>query len=552
MRRRTFLAASAALLAACTAPPPAATTRPASDVPKRGGTVRVGLSQEPTVLNGLLGTQTVTGIISQLVLEGLSNVDPQGRYVPQLAESIPAAEGDGLTVTWKLKKGVTWSDGKPLTSRDVRFTYDVIMNPGNPIPNRTAYNEIASLATPDEHTVVVQYKRLYAPYRGMFGSILPAHVFDGNPVIDKKEFNRAPVGSGPFKFKSWASGDSVALERNPNYRDKERPYLDGVVFKIVPSREAAIQAFKVGEIDVLWNLIEANIPEFETIADATIRPTPSPRVERLILNAGAPSGTRQGHPAAPHPVLGDPRVREAIELAIDKKALVEKLLFGKTTVATSVIPLGWYAPQLAPSAFDPARAKKLLDEAGWVPGADGIRGKGGVRAQLEFGTTTGDRLREQTQQVIKEMLKDVGVELTIKNVPSPVLLGGWADNAPRAKGNFDILMWTTNADIDPQSHLANYFHGGQVPTEQIKGGRNYHRIVDPELDRALDQAAATTDEAKRTPLYKAIAERINAGRGHVVLYSRLDIDAYKKQVRGHAVNVWQNLGWDAEGWWLAT
>ena len=561
---RRWLPVLVCLLLACSpaAPPaaaPQATRAPAAvaGTPKRGGTLRVGVYQEPILLNPLLGSQTINVVVSEAMLESLVIGAPDGTYQPQLAEEIPSQQNggvsaDGKSVTWKLKKGVVWSDGKPFTSKDVLFTYNVITNPANPIPNRAGYDEIVSVTTPDDATAVVTYKSLYAAFKNHFTRILPEHVFNGDTVIDKKDFNRAPIGTGPFKFKAWASGDTITLERNPNYREKDalRPYLDTLIFKVVPSREAAVQAFKVGEIDMLWNLIEANIPEFEAMSDAVIQPTPSSRVERLVLNASCPSGPQQGDPKCPHPVLSDLRVRQAIELAIDKKALVDKLLFGKTTVASSVIPLGWYAPTLPTSEFNPDKAKQLMDDAAWRPGPDGIRAKDGVRAHIEFGTTTGDALREQTQQVIQEQLRTLGIEVDIKNSPSAVLLGTWADNAPRAKGNFDMLMWTTNADLDPQTHLESYFLGNQVPTEQARSGRNYHRVLDPELDKALVTAAGPLDEAQRKAAYKTVAERVNAGKGHIVLYNRLEIDAWKKYVKGHAMNVWDNLAWDAQNWWL--
>jgi peptide/nickel transport system substrate-binding protein len=398
----------------------------------------------------------------------------------------------------------------------------------------------------------VRYKQPFPGFKDPhFYWILPEHAFGGDTLIDKKDFNRAPIGTGPFRFKSWASGDTIEFERNPNYREQGKPYLDGVIFKVVPSREAAIQAFKVGEIDVLWNLIEANIPEFEQMQDAVAPAIPSDRVERLILNTTCPSGPQQGDPACPHPVLGDLRVRQAIELAIDKKALVDKLLFGKTTVATSVMPIGWYAPKLEPSAYNPEQAKQLLEQAGWRPGPDGIRMKDGVRASLSYGTTTGDRLREQTQQVIQEQLKAVGIEVEIKNSPSAVLLGSWQDNAPRAKGNFDILMWTTNAGIEPQASLFNYYHSSRIPSDQTRGGQNYHRIQDPELDKALEAAGATLDEEQRKAAYKTVAERVNAGKGHIVLYNRLEIHAFKKTVKGNTPdNFWDQFTGNIEDWWL--
>jgi peptide/nickel transport system substrate-binding protein len=534
-----------------------ASAPPQTEAPKRGGTVRIGISQEPIVLNPIMGSQTVNSIVSTNILEGLLYVGADGNYHPALAAEVPTAanggvSADGLTIRWKLKSGVLWSDGKPFTSEDVLFTHKVFTEPQNPIPVRVGYNEIESLTAPDAETVVVKYKRLYAPFREHLGLVLPAHVFGGNPLIDKHEFNRAPIGTGPFRFVNWASGDSITLERNTNFREKDKPYVDSLIYKVVPSREAAVQAYKVGEIDVLWNLAEANIPEFEAIADSVIQPQPSPRVERLILNASCPSGPQQGDPACPHPVLGDLRVRQAIELAIDKKSIVEKLLFGKTTVATSVIPLGWFAPTLQPSEHNPGRARQLMDEAGWTPGADGIRVKGGVQAQIEFGTTTGDRLREQTQQVIQEQLRDIGIAVEIKNSPSAVLLGGWQDNAPRARGNFDMLMWTTNVDgLEPQAHLDSYFHSAQIPTEAARSGRNYHRVKNPTIDEALLRGGGTLDEAQRKAAYATVAEQVNIDKGHIVLFNRLLINAYKKHVKGWESNVYDNnLSWDTESWWL--
>ncbi|SRR5579884_497915 len=560
-----LLGALLGLLVACggTAPaaqPSGATTSSwassaASLTPKRGGTAKVAIWQEPAMLNPLLNTQTITQIVGETVLEGLLQAQPDGTYAPNLATELPTKENggissDGLSITYKLKSGVTWSDGKPFTSKDVAFTYKVITNNANPVIDRAKYADVESVTTPNDTTVVVKFKKLFAGYRENFNWILPEHALGGDTTIDKKDFNRAPIGTGPFKFVDWKSGDTITVTRNENYRDKSKPYLDGLIFKVMPSREAAIQAYKVGDVDVLWNLTEGDLPELDKISDSAVEAVSSTRVERLVLNTSCPSGPQQGDPKCPHPVLGDPRVREAIELAIDKKALVDKLLFGKAAVATSVIPYGWYAPQLQPAEYSPEKAKKLLDEAGWKPGADGIRQKNSVRAHLTYSTTTGDRLREQTQQVIQEMLKNVGIEVEIKNQPSPVLLGSWAEGAPRAKGNYDILMYTTNADLDPQAHLYNYFAGDQVPTEQTKSGRNYHRIVDPELDKALNDAAATLDESARKAAYKVVAERISAGRGHIVLYNRLLIDPHKKYVVGPKVNIWDNLTWDAQNWWL--
>jgi len=478
-------------------------------------------------------------------------------YVPVLAQEVPSLTNGGVsqderTVTWKLRSGVVWSDGRPFTSKDVAFTYEVMILPENPVILRAGYSEIESLVAPDDRTVVVTYRRPYAPYREHFPWILPEHVFGGNPAIDKHAFNRAPIGTGPFVFKSWESGTAVTVERNALYRESGKPRLDSLVFKFIPSREVAIQSLKTGEIEVLWNLAEPNLPEIANISDAAIEPKSSPRVERLVLNTSCSSGDGQGNPDCPHRLLGDLRVRQAIEMAIDKKLLVDTLLYGKATVATSVIPLGWFAPSLQPSEFNVMRAKQLLEDAGWQVGSDNIRIREGVRAKIEFLTTSGDQLREQTQQVIQEQLREVGIEVELKTAPSAIVLGTWQDGAPRARGNFDMLMATFGATgLEPHSFLQSNFHSSQIPTEQNRGGANFHRVMDPQIDRALAQGESTLDEGQRKQAYGVVADRVNEGKGQILLYNRLQLDAFKKFVRGWEVNVFaNNLTWDAANWWI--
>jgi peptide/nickel transport system substrate-binding protein len=302
---------------------------------------------------------------------------------------------------------------------------------------------------------------------------------------------------------------------------------------------------------VLWGLAEDNIAEIEAIPHATLNPAVGNGVERLILNTSCPSGPQQGDPACRHPVLGDLRVRQAIDLAIDRKALVDELLAGKTTLAPSVLPLGRYAVQLPTAATNPAEARRLLDEAGWRVGSDGIRvNDAGVRASLAYTTTTGARLREQAQALIKLQLEAVGIELKIENLPSPLLFGSWQDGAPMMRGTFDVVMFTITNQIDPQADLYNLFHGSRVPAERNRAGQNFQRILDPELDAAIQAASATVDEAKRAAAYRVVAERVDVDKGHILLYSRLELDAYSKRVKGHAPNVWSDFTWNAHDWWL--
>ena len=510
--------------------------------------------QEPDSLNYYFSTQTVNRITTFMVMEGLSAGAPDGTYRPVLAAEIPTQQNggvsaDGRTVTWKLRPGVTWSDGQPLTREDVVFTYHVIMDPANPVTSRATYVIIDSITGPDPATVVVTYKNIYAGYRAAFPVVLPSHVFNGKSNIDKQPFNRAPIGTGPWLFKSWASGDTIIFDRNPRYRESGKPLLDEVIYKITPSREASIQAFKVGDIDVLWNLIEANIPEFEAMSDATMDPTPAPSIERLHLNVSCSSGPQQGDPSCPHPVLGDAQVRQAIELGIDKQGLVDQLLLGKAKVATSSI-VGFFDPALPPSEFNPAKARQMLDAAGWQVGADGIRIKDGVRAHLAISSTTGDALREQAEQLIQEELKAIGIELEVKNLTSPVLLGTWATNGAAARGGTDIGMWATGFAIDPQAGLTNYM-SDQVPSDRSPTGSNWWRLQDPELDTMIAKAGTILDDQTRKTAYKGIADRQNVDKVVIPLYLRLQLDARKKFMQGWQTNVWDTMSWNSKDWWLS-
>ena len=524
---------------------------------KPGGTLKMALWQEPTHLNKHMNSQTVGTLVARQIFSHLIDLDETGNYAPMLAMEVPTTQNggvsaDGKTVTYKLRRDVKWHDGTPFTAKDVVFTWQARMDPNNPVNSRAGYKDIDAVEAKDDYTAIVRFKQLYAPYLDLFGWILPAHVFGGKTAMDKADFNRKPIGTGPFKFVEWVSGDHLTVAKNPDYFRKGAPLLDQVIFRFTPSREVAVAQLKTGEVDVVWNLIESNIPDFENDKDVELWANSGARIERLVLNLSAPSGAQQGDPNSKHPILGDPKVREAIELAINKKELVDKLLYGKAKIGTAPVVLGWAAPKIAESEFNLDKAKKLLDEAGWKPGPDGIRAKDGVKAVMKFSTTSGDKLRELTQQVMQERLQTVGISLDIQNMPSAVLLGTWGDNSPRSRGNFDVNMWTTNADADPHSHLFSYYHSSQIPTEANKGeGQNYARLKDSEVDRALDEGGATADQTRRKAAYERAIKGIVSSRAHIFLYNRLDVEGARKYVKGHKYHPWDTVAWDLENWWLA-
>ncbi len=522
--------------------------------------VRAALWQEPEGLNPFFHIQTVSRIVRSRMLEGLFRVAPDGTVVPVLAAEVPTvANGgvseDGRTVTVKLKRDVVWSDGTPFTAKDVVFTWEVVMDDRNPVASRAGYDLIEDISTPDDFTVVMRFRQPYAPYLTLFSirhAVLPRHVFNGNTDLSQAAFNRMPeVGTGPFKFVRWESGAFIELEKNPMYRGApDKPRLDKLIYTIVPARETAIQQLKTGQVDAMWNLLETQIAELQGVPDIRLLITPSANLEYLGLNLSDPRSEDPNNPGytdpnKPHPILGDPRVRRAIELAIDKQAIVDALFGGLTTVAVSPIsPFHWaHNPELKPSEYNPEKAKQLLEEAGWTPGPGGVRVKDGVRLDLRIMTTTGDQIRLQTEQIIQRYLLEVGINLQIVNVPSQVL---FSKSGPLQTGDYDIAEDTWGPDFDPADFLTILFHSRSIPPN----GWNFFRINDPNIDKHIELGNSAIGLEARRPHYQIAQKLILDTGAYIPLYNRSLIDAFHDHVKGvtEGGNPWDDFSWDAENW----
>ncbi len=514
--------------------------------PRSGGTATIALWQEPENLNPYLAIQTVSRILRKQTLEGLFDTDPNGDFVPVLAAEIPTPQNggvsaDGKTVTVKLKPGLVWQDGHSLTSGDIAFTWQVIMDDANPVSSRAGYDLITSIDTPDDLTAVITFEEIYAPYLTLFSidkAILPAHAFDGDTDVTRSPFNRMPEGTGPWMVSAWESGNFISFVRNPNYRDAPRPYLEQLIYKFVPSREVATAQLRTGEVDGMWNLIESQLPELENVPGINLMVTDSSNIEYLGLNSS-------------NPVLGDIRVREAIGLAIDKQVLVDRLLFGRASVATSPITLGWAKDDtIPPSTFDPERANQLLDEAGWTErDRAGIRMKDGQPLAVKIMTTTGDRLRALAEQVIQEQLREVGIDLVIDNVPANIM---FATDGPLKRGDYDIAMDTWGPDIDPGSWLQLLFASSSIPTaENPAAGWNFMRIDSSVVDDAVEAGRSTLDLQVRKDAYSQAARGILDTKAYIPLYTRFTLDAFTDRLAGYNSNPWDEFAWDSENWYLA-
>jgi len=558
------LAMVALVVTACGPTPggtPASATPAASEGPARGGTLIFAMWQEPTTLAPPYVNQTIAGLVSQVAVEGLNRIDTDGNYQPLLAKAVPtisnggvklSADGKKMDVTYELLSGVTWSDGHAFTSADVKFTWENRMKDPK-VVNRAGYDQIESIDTPNDTTVVMHFKSIYAPYPVLFGAgpaLLAKHVAEKEADLSKSDYNQRPLGTGPFKITEFVAGDHITAERNPNYREKGKPYLDKIIFKSVPASEVAIAQLKAGEVQGMWNILESQTPDLEKEASIKLVITPSPGVERIELNLA--QNKDMTDPNSVHPILGDIAVRKALLWATPKQQIVDKLLFGKAKPGSSGYSQGWAKYSGTQDAYDPKKANDELDKAGWIKGSDGIRSKSGVRASLTILTTTGNKTREQVEQILVDEFKQIGVELKIQNQPSSVLLSGsWSAGDPRKRGTFDLDMYTTSPDIDPHNHIFTRFHSSQIPSAANGGlGNNYLRLKSPEVDKAIEEGGATLDLEKRKAAYAKAIKAINDSYAIIFVYERASIDAFRTSVGGWQGNVWDNITWNTQEWFL--
>ena len=532
----------------------AATEAPATEAAAAsGGTVIIGTPQEPGMMNTLLTSSSIEDAVVSLFGEGLVSVNEKGEYVPVLAKELPTVSEDGLVVTLKLLEGVKWSDGSDFTCDDVKFTMEGALSDLSQV-SASGYRDIETLECPDPYTVVATFGEVYAPYLRLFSYTVP-DTAGALEDMESWDMNRNSVGTGPFMLTEWVPGDHLTFSKNPYYREEGKPYLDSVIIKILPSREVGMQLLGTGEIHALWDLTEANFPELQQLESQGVSfvSTVTGENELLSLNFGANDGTAPADPStAPHPILYDLKVRQAMQYAIDKQKIVDALLYGNVNAGNSAVPVGTFACPQPVSEFSLEKANALLDEAGWVVGADGIREKDGVRMSLKIATTTGNQLREQTEQVLAEMLKAAGIELVIENVPSDVLFAGWESDGMRDHGTYDIVMYTTGPSTDPDSHLYSSFHSSEIPTADNEGtGANFSRYINADVDAWLDEAGTITDTAARKDLYCNVVKQVNADLPRIYLYERLSIMGHRNEFQGLKISpTFVDFAWDAANWTL--
>jgi peptide/nickel transport system substrate-binding protein len=435
--------------------------------------------------------------------------DEQNNPIPRLVTELPTTQNggisaDGKVITLKLRDDITWSDGTPITTQDFVFTYQMITDPKNGVSAITPYDLVEGVTAPDERTVVVTFKDAYPAWiSALWRYLLPAHilqpVYQQEGSLQNAAWNRAPnVGCGPFVFQSWEVGQSARFAANPNYW-LGRPKLDEIQARFFADENAKAEALQNGQADLTVFLLNAPLYMSDLQkANVTILPVDSGYHEGMFFFMDPTNG---------HPALQDPRVRQAIAYAIDREKMAKELTGGiSQPVASYWDNTPYIDPSIQPWPYDPEKAKKLLEEAGWVDtNGNGSRDKDGDELVFTYGTTT-SQVRQSVQQSVQAMLAEVGIKLDLFNYDSGVFFQGYNQGGPAATGQLDLFEYAprTKNYPDPGS---NDFLCSQIPSNN-ELGENWSWLCDQELDGLLQQQATQIDFNQRQKTLQAASKRI--------------------------------------------
>lgn len=503
------------------------------------GQLTVGFSQEPTVFNPHMPHIEVDEGIHFSIFDPLFYVDEKGAFVAALAAEVPTVENGGISadgLNWKVKlrDGVKWHDGKPFTAEDVKFTLELLIDPNFRSWRKTGHEFVRDLTVVSPTEITWRMEKPFAPYPSILAStfITPKHLLGAEADRNTAAYNNAPVGTGPFKWKERVAGDYILLDANTEYFG-DGPHIERLVYKYVPDLNVMYTQFKTGDIDVVglqW-ITPDHYDEAKDLAGKVVNVVPGSTIESLSFNMERPQ-------------FKDAAVREALYAAIDKQSIIEALYYGLPTPTESYVPQQsfYYNPDLPKHEYSIEKAKKLLDDAGWVPGADGVRAKDGVKLAFTCSTTAGNHIREQVQQYMQQSFKDIGVEMTISNLPPAVM---WGDYWMLSK--FDSVIVGLDFLTGPDPDTSDFFRS---TSSGAKGGsgQNTWQFVNKDVDDLLAKGGSLFVPEERKAVYLKIQEIMRKELPLLPLFQYATVRGHKQGVE----NVTPNVNTRIDTWNVAT
>ncbi len=470
----------------------------AQSSPNTGDAIVVSSIGDASRLLPILVSDASSGEIAGLLFNGLLKYNERLEIVGDLAESWTVSE-DGLTMTFRLRPNIRWHDGAALTAEDVRFTYQKLIDPSVRTPFSSNYELIESVEVVDPLTIRVRYKEPFAPaLESWMMGIIPKHLLEGQD-LNTTPLLRRPIGHGPYRFVRWKTGELIELAANPDYFE-HRPFIDRYLYRIIPDTATQFLELMTGGID-LSSLTPLQYR----------RQTDTPFVRRAYQKFRYPSFgfTYLGYNLQ-DARFRDVRVRQAINRAIDKQAIVEGVLYGLGEVATGPYPkASWaYDPAVQPEPYDLERAAALLAEAGWADrDGDGWLDKDGRPFRFTILTNQGNDVRRQVAELVQQQLKRLGIDVKIKVIEWSTFVHEFID-----KRRFEavLLGWSLARDPD----LYDIFHSSKTK----EGEYNFVGYASPEVDALLVQGRRTFDQQARARIYHDVHRRLYQDQPYTFLF----------------------------------
>lgn len=468
--------------------PPAAAGRP----------LVIAWDNDPANLDPRIGNDISSGRICDLIHAGLVRVLPSGDYEGDLASSWKTP--DDRTIVFTLRDGLKFHDGRPLSSADVKFTYDSLMAPEFPSPKKSGYATVGSIETPDPKTVIFHLKE---PNGGIFDNLTLGIVPAGT---DQSAYKARPIGAGPYRLVEILTDERVSLEAFDGYH-KGKPAIARIDFRIIPDTTTRMLELERGSVDLAINSLPLDsVSKFENDPRLRVVSEPGSRWEYLAFNLE-------------HPKLKNVLVRRAIAHAIDRERIVRDLLRGRARLADTMFPQGHWArsEDVEHYAYDKAEAKRLLDEAGF-PDPDGDGPKS--RFDLVYKTSL-DMEANQRAEMIQQMLREVGIGLEIRSTEFAVFY----DDIQ--KGNFELFALRRGGISDPDFYYT-IFHSKSIPPN----GQNRGHYDNPAVDKLIEEGRATMDRAKRKTAYDGVQKIVSEDLPYVSLYHLDNVAVVDRKLEG--------------------
>jgi len=497
--------------------------------PATGDALVVGSIGDASRLLPILATDSASGEIVGLLFNGLLKYDEHLHVAADLAQSWDVSP-DGLTITFHLRPNVRWHDGQPVTADDVRFTYDKLIDPNVKTPFSSSYELVDGVDVLDPLTIRVRYKEPFAPaLESWMMGIIPKHALE-HEDLNTTKLLRHPIGTGPYTLAKWKTGELIALAANPNYFE-HRPYLDRYLYRIIPDEATLFLELLTGGVDL------SGLTPLQYARQAN-----TPFVEREYQRFRYPSFgfTYIGYNLQ-DPRFSDARVREAIDRAVDKQAILNGILFGLGAVATGPYPKeSWaYDPSVQPLPPDRDEARRLLAEAGWTDhDGDGWLDKDGQPFRFTLITNQGNDVRKQVAELVQQQLKGVGIQVDIKIIEWSTFVHEFID-----KRRFEavLLAWSLARDPD----LYDLFHSSKTK----EGEYNFCGYANPEVDRLLVEGRRTFDQTKRQDIYRQVHRILAHDRPYTFLYVADALPIIHRRIR-NVVSSPIGIGYNMIDWYV--